>query len=258
MTDTYPGVLERLLKQRVRAGGLEVINAGFPSYATVHAARYLRKFGAAFDPDLVVLGITPNDLVENNESNEPLRVIARDGAMVTAGARERDFDRWRDAKRWYSVYGYVNRSRLKRIVDRALVGLSAESEYGHRRAFQIDPDQEALRQYKLAEAYPLEAKAEADKMGAAFVVLAIPFREQFKPMPAGLDPARFGEHWADITESLGVPFVDLYPAFAAHPDPASLYWIEDGHCTTPGYRLIGETLAETIWRQRTSLGLGAD
>jgi hypothetical protein len=87
------------------------------------------------------------------------------------------------------------------------------------------------------------------------VVAAIPFREQFMGLGEGFDPARFGHYWAAFAQRQGVPMVDLYPAFAQHPDPMSLYWIEDIHCTQAGYELIGEKVAELIWSHRSELGL---
>ncbi len=248
---TYPGVLERLLRERYGESRVEVVNAGFPGYGTVHEARWLAKFGGRFEPDLVVLGMTPNDLLENTG---PMRVIAYEGALIRAAARPR-FEALSERRRWWSVPGLVERS----LIMEAIRNVQRRSRpYTHRRAFAVEPDSTGESQFSLAEGYLLEARDAARELGARFVFITIPFREQLGEMGPGLDPEAFARRWRTFAEDHGIPFEDALPAFRAHPRPESLYWVEDGHCTAAGYEVIGWTLYDLVVRHEGELGLAED
>jgi lysophospholipase L1-like esterase len=251
LADTYPGVLERRLGERLGPGRVEVLNAGFPSYGTVHAARWLQKFGVRFQPDLVVLGMTPNDLVERN----PLSVIARDGAMVRANSSERELRRWQELQRWYNVRGIVDRSAVARRLNEAMAAFDEPGRYTHYRAFLAVPDEAAAEQYAFAERQVLDIYATTQSIGADLFILTIPFREQLAPMEQGLDPTRFGRVWRAFADRYDIPSVDLLDDFRRHPDPNSLFWTVDSHCTQAGYELIGQVLAEAIWQHRQRVRL---
>lgn len=238
LDSTYPGVLQRRLDEQYGPGRFEVVNAGFPGYGTVHAARWIRKFGPRFQPDLVLLGMTPNDLRENPD---PLRVIARDGYLVRARATSAEIARWRERRRWYSLAGWVERSLLRRRLGELRFGSDAAASrtYVHRHAFLRELDAEGRELWELARLHLREARDAAAGMGARFAAVAIPFRLQLEELGDGLDGAAFGRRWARIAEEEGVPFFDLLPLFRSHPDPRRLYWEEDSHCTAAGYELIG-------------------
>lgn len=250
---TYPGVLQRLLDEHYGPGRFEVVNAGFPSYGTVHEARYLAKFGRRFEPDLVVLGMTPNDLLENTA---PGRVIAYEGALIRSSAKDQ-YPVWRERRQWWSLPGHVERSMVMEALRNAR---RASKRYTHHRAFAVEPDSAADALYELAEGYVSDARASAMEMGAGFAIITIPFREQLSDMGPDMHPETFAKRWRAFSEAEGIPFADAYPAFRDHPEPESLYWVEDGHCTAAGYDAIARTLFDLLVRNETALDLeaGAD
>ena len=245
---TYPGVLQRLLDEHYGPGHFEVINAGFPSYGTVHEARYLAKFGVGFEPDVVVLGMTPNDLLENTA---PGRLIAYKGALIRSGTQDQ-YPLWQDRRRWWSLPGHVERSKVAQALRNARSG---SGRYTHHRAFAVEPDSAADALYDLAEGYVSDARASANEVNAAFAIITIPFREQLSDMGPDLDPETFANHWRVYSEVEGIPFADALPAFLDHPEPESLFWVEDGHCTAAGYEQIGLTLFDLLVRNEIELGL---
>ncbi len=248
---TYPGVVERLLGERYGQSRFEVVNAGFPGYGTVHEARWLAKFGARFEPDLVVLGMTPNDLLENTG---PMRVIAHEGALIRAAARAR-FDALSERRRWWSLPGLVERSMIMEAIRNAR---RRSRPYTHHRAFAIAPDSVAEALFALAEGHLLDARETAHELGARFAFITIPFREQLGEMGPGLHPEAFARRWRTFADAQGIPFEDVLPAFRAHPRPETLYWVEDGHCTAAGYEVIGRTLFDFLVRNERALGLAEE
>ncbi len=251
---SWPGVLERCLGEEFGAGRVEVVNAGFPGFGTVNEARWIAKFGAAFEPDVVLVAMTPNDLLENQF---PLQYSARDGAMVAGGSTEADLERHERRAAWWRLAAAVERSFLADRLQRspAFKRLLGRRPYNHLEAYLIERNEKATRLYELAERYLLEARANATALGASFAVLVIPYNHQLTPLGPGLDPARFGDHWRAFGAAQGFPVVDARGKFLAHPAPQTLHWKEDSHCTAEGYALVAQAACEMLIAQRDALGL---
>src|SRR4030095_4250627 len=59
--DGAPRVLETLLAEALDGGPYEVVNLAQGGWSTVQEEALLRHEGLALHPDLVVVGVTPND-----------------------------------------------------------------------------------------------------------------------------------------------------------------------------------------------------
>jgi lysophospholipase L1-like esterase len=252
--DTWPGRLQRCLDGALGAGRAEVVNAGFPGFSTVNEARWLAKFGAAFEPDLVIVAMTPNDLLENQF---PLQYTARDGALVASTSTEADRAVFERHRKWWCLAGRVEESALRERVmgSPAVKRLLGRRLVNHAEAFMVERNDKANRLFALAERHLLEARDEAARQGAAFAVVVIPFREQLRPLGPNLDAARFGEHWTLFGAAHAFPVVDCLPAFAAHADPRSLHWREDAHCTAEGYATVARETCREILARPEAFGL---
>jgi hypothetical protein len=254
--ETYPAVMQAEFDRLLGPGRVEVLNAGFPGFGTVHERKWIEKFACALEPDLVVVGSTPNDLVENRF---PILYAARDGELfdprVPEGARLAQ----QDHARWWSVPGWVERSKVVAranalgLVDR----LRGRRGSAHRRAFQIRQDADSVQQYALYEQEILLARDAAASCGAKFAVLAIPFLEQLRVPGKNQDFALWGARLAEIGARGNFPVIDLLPAFRAGGDPAALYWREDSHCRAAGYRLIGVGASASLAGLGSAVGLPA-
>ena len=242
---TWPGVLERLLNENASGEAWEVVNAGYPAYCTALEARWLEKFGALFDPDRVVLALTPNDLLENED---PLRLTARDGALVSVKATEASARAWQSRRNWWSLPGLVGRTRLNALVQSSPLRrkLAKLPRFTHFRAYQVELDERARAQLDSVRADLVKARDNARALGADFTLLLIPFREQLGDLEPGLDPTLLGQRLLAFAQANDIPAADTLPAFRQHGDPASLFWREDGHCTAEGYALIAEVAHELL------------
>lgn len=254
LAETYPGVLESELVASLGAGRVEVINAGHPAYGTVHAQRWVEKFAARFEPDLVVHGMTPNDLVENLH---PLLVTAEGGRLRWKTSTAAHRARWTDRQRWYSVPGMLSRSLLLQRLGSApfVRQLTLGYVYPHRHVYQREQDETSRQRYELVYQNLERLLAHTEALGARLAIVMIPFREQLTDLRPGLDPFAYSRRIAAWGAERDVPVIDSLPAFRAHPSPRSLYWQKDAHCTAAGYRLIGETLAESLLAHAPALGL---
>jgi hypothetical protein len=68
---TYPSLLEQQLKAWRPDVEWQVWNAAVPGYNTSQELAHLREVGPRFQPDLVIVGFFPNDLVDNAEVPAP-------------------------------------------------------------------------------------------------------------------------------------------------------------------------------------------
>lgn len=255
--ETWPAVLESELEQRLRRAGselrVEVVNAGIPGFSTANEAAWIAKFGARFEPDLVLLGLTPNDLLENQF---PLQYTARDGMLVASRSTEADRLRFEHRRNWWCLAGVVERSSLRQRFDASPVvrRMLGRPLLNHAEAYQHPPGEKSERLYALMERYVLDARAAAAALGARFGLVVIPYRSQLRPMPAGFERERYGRHWSAFAQTQGFLAADALPAFLAHPEPQTLFWKEDTHCTAAGYALVGQRAAQAVWEQREALG----
>jgi GDSL-like lipase/acylhydrolase family protein len=78
---TYPYLLEQRLEAWRPEIDWQVWNAGVPGYNSAQELGYLRRVGAAFQPDLVIVGFYPNDIIANGIVAEPTRA---DRAVASA------------------------------------------------------------------------------------------------------------------------------------------------------------------------------
>lgn len=251
---SWPAVLESCLRAKLGAERIEVVNAGFPGFGTVNEARWIAKFGAAFEPDVVLLAMTPNDLLENRQ---PLQYTARNGALASGTATDADQERFEKRDAWWRLAAAVERSFLADRLARspAWKRLLGRRPYNHLEAYLIKRDEKAQSLYELAERYVLEARANAAALGATFAVLVIPYNHQLGALGPGLDPARFGDHWVAFGAAKGFPALDARLAFLAHPAPHTLHWKEDSHCNAEGYAIVGAQACALLLEHSSALGL---
>jgi lysophospholipase L1-like esterase len=253
LPQTWPAVLEACLRSRV-GERVEVLNAGFPGFGTIHERNWLRKFGAAFEPDLVLLAVTPNDILENQF---PLLYVGREGALVGGQSENVNRDRWRDRQRWFSLPGWVARTALMQRLrgSSRLRKLTSGHSSPHWRAFAVQQDKKAQQLQDQLQELLASLRETAQSMGARFAILAVPFREELPPPEEGADPRLFGGRLKTWGDSRQVPVLDLLPAFRDSRLGAALYWKEDAHCTAEGYRLIGETSCRFLLEHAAELAL---
>lgn len=122
---TYPYLLEQKLKTWRPDVDWQVWNAAVPGYNTSQELAHLLEVGPRFQPDLVIVGFFPNDLVDNAEATTP-------GPIKRAGYRMLSLAR----RHLYSLELY------KRIVLTIAWKVTATKEY----RLRVDnlADEEAL------------------------------------------------------------------------------------------------------------------
>ena len=231
--DTYLRVLEgRLNARRGDHPHVEIIKAGQARYWTEPERLLLESVGLRFQPDLVLLGFTPNDVSDTAIGLGYARI--RDGYLVTREAYElgsRGVWLYRNCQ----ACRIALRSYLNRRIDRG----SGERHFGEvflADGFHEEDWRKALQQLSLiAET--------ARGAGAEFAVVYIP-SPQIAYGISSYPPSRLSR-WG---KRAGVRVIDTLPEMKRVNRSSPTHWNDDIHCTPAGYGVIAEVLFEQLTR----------
>jgi hypothetical protein len=213
------------VKLEQKAGGhppVEVIKAGIPRYFPEAERILLEQEGLKFHPDVVVVGILPNDIVDTYLGLDAVTPDAS-GSLLT-----------REAKALGSFGTFLYRySCLGRLILRVYINRHGQPNYGD--MFKDGGFHE--KDWQKMETEFARMKVLTDSIGAKLVLMHIPERGPWSEQERYL-PRRFSA-WA---AQHGVYFLDVLPAMEHNPAPESLFYPKDGHCTPAGYAVIADTL----------------
>ena len=242
--DTYPEVLERLLRERGLA--VRALNAGVQGYSVHQEADFLRERGLGLEPDALLVGFYENDVtIRTPIGSETAR------AMIGAGGHllPRPL-----------VYG------LKRL--RSLVFVSyllrearwrwfpPEADYHSRDLFQDQPSPASERSWRDVRDSLAAIAAAARGRGIEPVLAVFPHPSQLEP--SLLERTYQGRVLA-IAGEIGMTAVDLLPAFRAAAARGEVPFIAfDGHPSAAGHRAAAEALVDAVAKSlaRTARGGG--
>ncbi len=289
---TYgPGVREEqtfsaVLGEQARAGrpGVEVLNAGTPSYGTVRELAWLEDFGPRLEPDVVVLGVClANDVTDAIRLHERVVIDGRLWRADKAPATDR-------AARWRSRLNNLHLWRLlRRATGRAgdgaaqgvaqsaptrggsgLRATAAQAEAARRfRALQAvrlwmyarpDFEEPSIREAYAAQRAALEGvRAWCVERSARLIVVLLPdvlqvdlelFETVLKEADllreqGDLDRPR--NHVLDWASEQGVEVLDMTePLRDTLENDATPFQFRDIHLSAEGNRLVGAALAERL------------
>ncbi|HRK02433.1 MAG TPA: SGNH/GDSL hydrolase family protein, partial [Oligoflexia bacterium] len=120
--DTYLAVVERELNNNNLNKRVEIIKAGISRSFPEHQRLVLKKYGPYYRPDLVIVGFTPNDIVDTHLSLNSIQV--RPDGRLQIGSREpsviNDF-LYRNSHVWrfirFTIFRFSQRLHWKLMYD---------------------------------------------------------------------------------------------------------------------------------------------
>jgi len=195
-------------------------------------AAFLEGNGLQLRPKVALLGLFENDFFET-EDFEEWRCSGLDwfsyhggtwfGAPSPAGATRRFIHTW--------LLGYEGLAKVIRVRLR-----------GERMSVAGPSEHQVAR----VSEYLAAIAARARESDIDLWVVLIPSKPTARG-DATAEAAAYDRVLATVGGSVaGV--IDLRPVFRAHPDPASLYYREDGHWNDSGVALAADTILGRLWR----------
>jgi len=209
----------------------------------------------ALEPDVVTVGLLPNDLFHDLSDAARRRFQERGEEIgVRAAIKERQYEHRKGLLR--RARGWMRRSRAILALQHAL--FQSPSLYaalytrrgmtGDYLSADLSPEWE--QRLRDTEAVLSSMAGEARRSGTPLVVIAIPQRIQAvlvrRGNAAGLDPRLLGRRLCAMGERAGFEVVDFLLGMESVPDPGRLYYPVDGHLTAQGQRELGAFLARAL------------
>lgn len=215
--ETYPAQLERLLNTAPPGGfpqdvHYEVLNLGVGNYNTVQEVARLRNVGLQFDPDLILLGYFINDAEPTPQPRHGF-LIENSYLYTFVISRMRQFDVQDGARLSYDEY---------------YRGLYADDRPGWQAT------QAALRD--LVEI--------GHERGIPVAVFIIP---ELHDLSSTYPFADIHQILLDTAAGLGLPAVDLYPAFGGY-SPEEDLWVTptDAHHNAVAQAMLAQAIYDAL------------
>lgn len=261
LEETFLKQLESCLKPTVPS--VEVINCGIPAYSPLQELRFLERYRASLEPDVVILGFfVGNDFIESGDlydsaGTPTLRVV--DGNLVSTRAAEREHSMIRLISQPLRYYLSTHSHLYVFLRDR---GSQLLSRFGLR-PFNLPPDfckktyserMEAAWRYTQAiiEATARNTAEHREKL----IVVILPVSYQvyqhtwneyiaaLKLDPSEYDLDKPQRLLAQFLDERGIEYVDPLPALRQNIIGPPLFYSVDGHLTAEGHRIVSRVICE--------------
>lgn len=230
--DTYLALAEEMLNARPgNHPEVEIVKAGVPRFYPETERMLLEHYGLAYTPDIVVVGLTPNDVSDTVFGVNAVTTDAS-GFLKTQEAKALG-----SVGQWLFLNSHAARIALGDYLRRKSASRDrVRWEEIFREGGFHEPEWQRIEE-ELTRMRTLSLAAGTD----GFVVLCIPQRG---PWPKSSDyPAHRLRQWAARNEAV---VVDALPLFRAAGGQQRLFWEGDPHCTPAGYRLVAEALVDGL------------
>jgi lysophospholipase L1-like esterase len=261
---------------RLQGAHVEVVNAGISGFGTAGELLLLRRDGARYRPDVVLLAFFPgNDVMNNSPELETtlVPVYAEDGTLerVVSSKKPRPLRGiLRKALARSKAYQYLRRRLVTGHPDLARrVGLlrgadEPASGDGVPAGYRVYAPADVTWQSAWAHTQRLlEAlQAETRRLGAKLVVVVVTSREEVYPQyweeVRQTYPAMQQGTWdvdaprrrvVELCRQRGIPVLELAPIMRARRDGEPLHFHRDGHWTAAGHRVAAGAMANFLVKE---------
>jgi lysophospholipase L1-like esterase len=268
--ETWPARLEETLNQRL-ARRVQVLNAGIPGYTIEDELAYLREKGLALEPDLVILGVYTNDIMDMNprirqyfarpvmlaqsapvaETVTPLEDFLRDNVAL--------YSLLRDARATYRDV------QIEAALNRVTPTIEGLRELYLNLTFLQADSPEYQTEWESYQRLLREMIGLLGDEGIPLMIVMFPDLAEF-PQASGL-PDVPQQRLAQIAADSETPFLDLLPVFReagdiqnlyfmyysdhatvdpSAPDAAVMAYIGDGHPSPYGHLVAARAIADRL------------
>ncbi len=258
--DSFASLLESELKRKL-PGTIEVVNASVSGWGTDDELTYLMRYGFQFQPDLVLLGMTLHNDIQDN-------LVQEFHSYVNGELQEKP-------RQDIPTIDYVilqikeylaSHSHLYQIILRVKNSSWVQHE-GRRLSSHVaallskgEPNGEMARGWDMTRLLLRKMKVETEKRGIDLIVFMIPLWVQVSEEQLSLFLAK---HQLPLTQIVldkpqlrlkeignqeSLQTIDLLEVFRTteQKDPRKLYLLGDGHWTAAGQYLAAKFVSERL------------
>lgn len=252
-SQALPDVLEGVLKRTGPAP--RFINAAVPGYSTSQQVSWLRTYGLALDPRMVIVGVfLGNDLEDNQSVGSSRWQLRGPGGPHTHTLQTRVTE---------FLYANSHLYRLIRsaVVDwrtgRAAAGGPDSGAIGMAEKFGVQRTDSRLPGVMATRVAVRELASVRDSSGVQVLAVLIPEAVQVveslqdevrRAMGSQeeLDWTTPNHLFGEILEAEGIPFLDLTDEIRSSVADSIVYWEIDGHWNAAGHRAAARATARWL------------
>jgi phosphoribosylanthranilate isomerase len=257
--DAFVSLLERQLGG-VTGHSIEVVNASVSGWGTDDELMYLMREGLRYRPDLVLVGMTLHNDVQDNQDEE--FHVFTDGHLQENPRPEMSLG---DFALLQMKEFLASHSHLYQVLLRAKRFSSVQQE-GNRLSSHVaslikkQPTPEVVQAWDMTRHLFRKMKVESLKQGANVAVFLIPLwvqvseerlkefltEHQLSIEQIALDQPQ--SYMKAIGQEEQIEIIDLLPDFqrAEKEDSQKLYLLDDGHWKAEGHRLAASVVRERL------------
>ena len=254
-SDSFPKVLEHVLRDEASGTQVEVINAGVPGYNTRQERAYLAAYGLALQPDLVLLNLFVGNDIHDNLSEDHVKVV--DGYLVddsdgsSTGILPNGLRAALSRSHSYQLLWPVQR----RLRDSTFADEERRRLQTYLSIYARQPDAQVEAMWTATWNEIARAKELTDAHGLRLAVVVIPELRQVDPGIWGaLSRADESAYGRDVPNrrivgyctAADIPVVDLLPAFLAAGRARDNYFAVDNHWTVKGNTVAGRAIRDFL------------
>jgi len=231
MEASYLEQLERRLNRRPAPHPpVEAINLGLPRYFPSAEALLLQHYGLRFDPDVVIVGVTPNDVIDTFLGLDAV-TVHESGYLVPRATQQLGP---------FATTLFLHSQLARMVVARTLAPRGTGGEVPR-------PDDVFVAggfhewDWQALESDLHSILGLARRHGARVAVVGIP--------QSGLDGPGvqyFDSRLAVWSRSENTLYISVLDALRTGATVEPMYWRQDGHCRPAGYAVIAETIADAL------------
>ena len=256
--ETLPHFVGQELNRK-KLGNFEVINGGVYGYSTANDVELFMKSGLPLKPDVVVILVKTNGMVQSSEWAE----LDNDGRL----RRKQKTSQYKDSRRitrflpgatWLRENSHLFKFVGMRVLPVLEIGTAPKSEDpSTQRIHQTSPVDELSPEFYQDERGPFRVTVAllsrlacvAQKHGIRTVLLTLGAEEDLEG--GRVSHARMLPHEQLVTASLEIGFADaiaLAPILTTYQGNERLFFHEDRHWTAAATRFVAPVVADTIIR----------
>jgi lysophospholipase L1-like esterase len=249
LDETYGRVLQREMERRWPNRRFEVVNLAVSGYGTHQELLMLKRYGPVIRPDWVVLGFHP---LNDPSDNVRLPLIAEDGSGVRLMSHH--FSPAHrvllGAKLWIGSVSHLYafcKPRVKQLLSTPWLVKVQVIEPPPAAGVTTPSSSEATRAFRITNALVRMTRAEAQRLGAEFVVLTVPSGTQVVQPGLADDQDRLERDFATAFERAGILHVEALELLRqSQQRSAAPFFSVDGHLNAVGHRVIAEMLGRWL------------
>lgn len=236
LKDSYLSVLESKLKARFGQNQIEVFKAGVPGYGTKQEVDFLKKYISEFKPNLVLLGLLPDETqrsispytycqgyIVDSKKTDSLYLVS--GKLYSSRAKSRFWGRVDAYIKHYYLTPQFMQSRVKNLRSKLKKKIDGDKA----------PDEDLQDKFKLTFSLLKEYQEICRKNSALAVLVMIQGN------------TREDAYISSFSESIGIPTLSLVPYFEKLGKNGMRYHFDhDLHWNVVGHKACADALYDFL------------